>query len=63
MRGVFLINPEMKRPRGRSRHRWKDNIKMHLREVKCECVDWIQIAQDIVQWQALVNVGINVCIL
>jgi len=35
-----------KGPMGRHRHRWDDNIKMDLQEVGCECVDWIELAQD-----------------
>jgi len=47
--------PEGKRPLGRPRHRWKDNIKMDLQEVGCECMDWIDLAQDRDGWQTLVN--------
>ena len=50
---------EGKRPLGRSRHRWDDNIKMDLQEVGCESMDWIKLAQDRDRWQALVNVVMN----
>jgi len=50
---------EGKRPLGRPRHRWEDNIKMDLQEVGCEGMDWIDVAQDRERWQALVNVVID----
>ena len=48
-RGVYRVlvgKPEEKRPLGRSRHRWEDNIKMDLQEVRCGVVDWIELAHD-----------------
>jgi hypothetical protein len=50
---------EGKRPLGRPRHRWVDNIKMDLREIGWNGVDWIELAQDRDQWRALVNTVIN----
>jgi hypothetical protein len=47
--------PEGKRPLGRPRHRWEDGIRMDLREISWESVEWIQLAQDRGRWQALVN--------
>ena len=47
--------PEGKRPLGRPRHRWEDNIKMDLQEVVCWGMDWIELAQDMDRWRALVN--------
>jgi len=47
--------PEGKRPLGRPRHRWEDNIKMNLQEVGCGGMDWIKLALDRDRWQALVN--------
>jgi len=47
--------PEGKRPLGR--HRWENNIKMHLQEVGCGGMDWIKLAQVRDRWQALVNWG------
>jgi hypothetical protein len=47
--------PEEKRPLGRSRRRWVDNIKMDLREIGWDGVDWIDLAQNRDQWRALVN--------
>ena len=46
---------ERKRPLGRPRHRWEDNIKMNLQEVGCGGMDWIDLAQVRDRWQALVN--------
>jgi hypothetical protein len=47
--------PEKKRPLGRPRRRWDDNIKMDLQEVGCGRMDWIEITQDRDRWQALVK--------
>jgi hypothetical protein len=49
MRNAYKIlvgKPEGKRPLGRYRHRWEDDIKMYLREKWLECLDWINLAQD-----------------
>ena len=57
-RGVYRVlvgKPEGKRPLGRPRRRWEDNIKMNLQEVGCGGMDWIELAQDRERWQALVN--------
>jgi len=51
--------PEGKRPLGRPRHRWEDNIKMYLQEMGCGSWDWIEVAQDKERWWALVNVVMN----
>jgi len=61
-RGVYRVlvgKPEGKRPLGRPRRRWEDNIKMDLQEVGCECMDWIELAQDRDRWRALVNAVMN----
>ena len=52
---VLLDKPEGKRPMGRPRRRWEDNIKMDLQEVGGSCVDWIDLAQDRDSWRALVS--------
>jgi hypothetical protein len=49
-----------KRPLGRPRHRWEDNIKMYLQEVGCESMDWIELTQDRDRWWALVKAVMNV---
>jgi len=61
-RGVYRVlvgKPEGKRPLGRPRRRWEDNIKMGLQEVGCGGVDWIELAQDRDRWRALVNAVMN----
>jgi hypothetical protein len=47
--------PEGRRPLGRPRRKWEDNIKMDLREVRWESMEWIDLAQDRDRWRALVN--------
>ena len=56
---VLVGKPEGKRPLGRARRRWEDNIKMNLQEVGCRIMDWIELAQDRDRCWALVNVGMN----
>jgi hypothetical protein len=51
--------PEGKKPLGRPRRRWVDNIKMDLREIGCDGVDWIDVVQDRDHWRALVNTVLN----
>jgi hypothetical protein len=51
--------PEGKRPLGRPRRRWVDNIKMDLRETGWDGRDWIELAQDRDQWKALMNTVMN----
>jgi hypothetical protein len=51
--------PERKRPLGRPRRRWRDNIKINLREIGWDGMDWIDLAQDRVQWRAVVNMVIH----
>jgi hypothetical protein len=50
---------DRKRPLGRPRHKWEDNIKMDLQEVGCGGMDWIDLAQDRDRCQALVNAVMN----
>ena len=52
---VLVGKPEGKRPLGRPRCRWKDNIKMDLQEVGGVCGDWMELAQDRDRWRALVG--------
>jgi hypothetical protein len=52
-------NLKGKRPLGRPRHRWEGNIRIDLREVQWEGVDWSDIAEERDQWQDLVNTVIN----
>jgi hypothetical protein len=56
----FLVgSPKGKRPLGRPRCRWEGNIKMDLREIGINGANWIQLAQDRVQWWAFVNTVMN----
>jgi hypothetical protein len=57
---ILVGKPERKRPLGRPRCRWVDNIKMDLREIGCDGVDWIVLAQYRDQWRALVNAVMNI---
>ena len=57
--GVLVGKPEVKRPLGRLRRRWEDNIKMDLQEMGCGGMDWIELAQDRDRWWAVVNAVMN----
>jgi hypothetical protein len=52
---VLVGKPEGKRPLGRPRHKWEDNIRMELQEMGCGREDWIGLAQDRGTWRALVS--------
>jgi hypothetical protein len=56
---LLVGKPEGKRPLGRPRRRWIDNIKMGLLEIELSVVDWIGLAQDRYRWRALVNSVMN----
>jgi hypothetical protein len=56
---VVVGEPEEKRPLGKPRRRWEDNIRMDLKEIGWEGVDWMHVAQDGDQWWALVNAVMN----
>jgi len=61
-RGVYRVlvgKHEGKRPLGGHRRRWEDNIKMDLQQVKCEGMDWIELAQGTDRWRALVTAVMN----
>jgi hypothetical protein len=62
MRNVYRLlvgKPEGKRPLGRPRRRWIDNIELDLSEKGLNVVDWIGLAQDRYRWRALVNSAMN----
>jgi hypothetical protein len=57
-RGVYRVlvrRPEVKRPLGRPRRRWDDNIKIYLREIGIDRRNWVRLAQDRVKWWAFVS--------
>jgi hypothetical protein len=56
---ILIGKPEGKRPLGRPRHRWEDNIKMDIREIGLGGVDYIHLAQDRDWWRALVSTLMN----
>jgi transcription termination factor 2 len=61
-RGVYRVlvgRSEGKRPLGRPRRRWKDDIKMDFRKIGIDGANWIQLAHDRVQWRAFVNTVMN----
>jgi hypothetical protein len=65
-RNIYKVlegKPERKTPLGRPRRRWEDGIRMDLREISWRNLEWIKLAKDRGQWQALVNTVMNVRIL
>ena len=65
-RGVYRVlvgKPEGKRPLGRPRRRWVDNIRMDLQEVRCGYMDWTGLAQDRDRWRTLVSAVMNLRVL
>jgi len=65
-RGVYRVlvgKPEGKRPLGRPRTRWEDNIKMDLQDVGCGVMDWIELVEDSDRWRALVKAAMDLRVL
>jgi len=61
-RGLYRVlvgKPEGKRPLGRPRRRWVDNIRTDLQKVGCGCMDWIGLVQDRDRWRTLVSAVMN----
>jgi len=61
-RGVYRVlvgKPEVRRPLGKSRRRWVDDIRMDLQKVGCGYMDWIGLAQDRDKWRTLVSAVMN----
>jgi hypothetical protein len=56
---ILAGKPKGKRPLGRPKRRWMDNMKIDLREIGWDFMDWIDLAQDRDQWRALVNTVMN----
>ena len=61
--GFWWGKPEGKKPIGRPRRRWEDNIKTDLQEVECGFVDFIYLVQERGRWQAFVNAAMNLRVL
>jgi len=64
-RGVYRVlvgKPVGKRPLGRPKLRWEDNVKMDLQEMGCGGMDWIELAHDTDSWRALVNAVMNLLV-
>ena len=62
-RGVYRVlvrKPERKRPLGRPRRRWEDSMKMDLQEVGCGGMDWMELAENMDRWRALVTAVMNI---
>jgi hypothetical protein len=59
---ILVGKPEGKRPPGRPRRRWEDNIKMELRGIGWGGTEWIDLAQDRDQWRAIVNTVMNLLV-
>jgi hypothetical protein len=55
----LIGRPEDKRPLGRPKRRWEDNIKMELNEMEIDVANWIRLAQDRVKWRDFVNTIMN----
>ena len=60
---VLVGKPKVKRPLGRPRRKWEDNIKMDLQEVVCGGMGWIELAQDRDRWRVLVIAAMNLRVL
>jgi hypothetical protein len=60
---IFVGNPEKKRPLGRLRRRWVENIKTDLRKIGWDGMNWIDLAQDRDQWRAPVKAVMNLRVL
>jgi hypothetical protein len=58
----FVIMLEGRKPRGRPRHRWEDNIEMDLKGIGSEAVDCIHVTQDRDRWRAVVNKAMNLLV-
>ena len=59
MRRVLVGKPEGKRPLGRPRRTWEDNIRMDLQVVGCGYMDWVELAQDRDKWRTFVSAVMN----
>ena len=60
---VLVEKPGVMKPLGKLRHRWEDNIKIYLREIQWEGLNWTHFTQTENQWQAFANIGVNLHLL
>ena len=58
-KGILTVKPTGKKPLGRPRRKWEDNIRMDLEEIGINAGNWVDSAQDRNYWRALVNVALN----
>jgi hypothetical protein len=65
MRNIYILvrKSEGKRPFSRPMHRWEGNIRMDLKEIGWEGMDWVQLAQNKNKWQVVVNMVMNLRVL
>jgi hypothetical protein len=56
---ILVGNPKEKRPLERPRRKWVNNIKMDVKEIGLNCIDWIDLSQNMDQWRARVNTVMN----
>jgi hypothetical protein len=56
---ILVRQPEGKRPLGRSRYRWVSNIKIDLRDIGWDSMDWVDLVQDRDRWRVLMNTVMN----
>ena len=56
---ILVGQPEGRRPLGRTRRRWENNVKMYLQEIRCGGMDWIELAQDRDRWRGFVSAVMN----
>jgi hypothetical protein len=56
---IVVVKPERKRQLQRAGRRWEDSIKIYFKEIRCEDVNWIHLAQDRVHWRDVVNTVMN----
>jgi hypothetical protein len=59
---ILVEKPEVKRPLGKPRRRWENNIKLDLREIGWDGMDWIDLTQDRDRWRAIVNTVMNLVV-
>jgi hypothetical protein len=61
--GILVTKAELKRTLGKPRHEWGNNIKMEFKEIVSEDMEWIHLLQDVIHWQAVVNMVMTLWVL